>query len=95
MAIVAGVVLAVLVVGPLVLAFTPSRQRDPQEGMAIGCLMMFSSAMLIPSGLLAWGHFGVHPTLVKVIFWVLTAIVAYVAVAGTAMTIIRYRKQRR
>jgi len=95
MAIVAGVILAVLVIGPVAIAVKPSRHPDPQDGMAVGCLMMFSFAMLVPAGLLAWGHFGGHPALVKVIFWTLAAVVAYVALAGTAMTIVRRRKQRR
>ena len=55
MAIIAGVILAVLVIGPFVVAIMPSRQHDPQQGMAVGCLMMFSFAMLVPGGLLAFG----------------------------------------
>ena len=95
MAIIAGVILAVLVVVPFVVAIMPSRQPDPQRGMAVGCLMMFSFATLIPGGLLAWGHFGGHPGIVKTIFWILAVVVGYVAVMGTAMTIVRYRKKRR
>jgi hypothetical protein len=95
MAIVAGVILAVLAVVPIVLAIMPPRQPDPQRGMAVGCLMMFSFATLVPGGLLAWGHFGGHPGIVKTIFWILAAIVGYVAVMATAMTIVRYRKARR
>ena len=95
MAIIAGVILAVLVIVPLVVAIMPSRQHDPQQGMAVGCLMMCSFAMLIPCALLAWGHFGGHSMLVRVIFWILAAAVAYGAVMGTAMMIVRHRKERR
>ena len=95
MAAVAAVILAVLVIAPFVVAIIPSRHRDPQDGQAVGCLMMASFSMLIPLALLAWGHFGRHPALVKVIFWILVAGVGYVAVMGTAMGIVRARKLRR
>ena len=94
MAIVAGVILAVLAVVPFVVAILPARQPDPQRGMAVGCLLMFSLATLVPAGLLAWGHFGGHPTLVRTIFWILAVAVAYGAVMGV-VTIVQYRKQRR
>jgi len=94
MAIIAAVILAVLVVGPFLLAITPSRHRDPQDGMAVGFLMMFSFTMLIPAALLAWAHFARHPIVVKIIFWTLAALACYVAIAGTTMTIIRSRKLR-
>jgi hypothetical protein len=95
MALLTALILAALVIVPFIIAITPSRHRDPQIGMAIGCLMMFSFTMLIPSTLLAWAHFAGHPTVVKVIFWLLTAAACYVAIAWTADTVIRYRRQHR
>jgi hypothetical protein len=94
MTLIAAVILAALVIVPLIIAFTPSRHRDPQDGMAIGFLMLFSVTMLLPGGLLAWAHFAGHPGVVRVIFWLLMAVMAYVAVAWTADTLIRRRKQR-
>src|SRR5688500_11860031 len=95
MAIIAGVVLAVLAVVPFVVAMMPARQHDPQRGMAVGCLMMFSVAMLIPGALLAWGYYRGHAGIVRTIFWILAAVVAYATVMGTAMTIVKSRKERR
>ena len=95
MALLAAIVLAALVIVPFLIAITPSRHRDPQEGMAIGCLMMFSFTMLLPSSLLTWAHFAGHPVVVQILFWLLTAVLTYVAIAGTAMTLIRHRKLRR
>jgi hypothetical protein len=94
MAAIAGVIVAAVMIGLFVVAILPPRQRDPQHGQAVGCLMMSSFAMLIPGGLLAWGHFGGHPTLVKVVFWIVVVVAGYVAVMGTAMSIVRARKMR-
>ena len=90
MALVAAVILAILVIAPLIISILP-RPHDPQAGVGIGCPMMLSLALLVPSGLLAWGHYGGHPTLVKVIFWALVVVVGYVAVMGTAMLVARLR----
>ena len=91
---VAGVILAIAVIVPFAVAVTPSRHRDPQDGMAIGFLIFVSFVMLIPAGLLAWGHFGGHPMLVKVIFWIVVVVATYVGVMLTAMTVVERSRAR-
>jgi hypothetical protein len=95
MAAIAGMIVAAVMIGLFVVAIVPPRQRDPQHGMAVGCLMMCSFTMLLPGGLLAWGHFGGHPTMVKVVFWIVVVVAGYFAVMGTSMSIVRARKLRR
>ena len=48
----------------------------------------------VAGGLLAWGHFGGHPALVKVIFWIVIVVATYVVVMLTAMTVVKRARQR-
>ena len=91
---VAGMILAIAVIVPFAVAITPSRHRDPQDGQAIGFLMFVSFCMLIPGALLAWGYFGGHSVLVKVIFWIVVIIAAYILVMLTAMTVVERSRAR-
>ena len=95
MAIVAGVLIgAVFVVIPIVL-MSPKKTHDPHDGMAVGCLMMFLVAMLVPAGLLIYGVVGNHPKLVRFMFWATVLPNAWAAFGiVTDKTIKSVRKRR-
>lgn len=66
MAIVAGVGLAIWILGPAYVLLKPTKQRDPQAGQAIGCLALFIIPGVVLAVLLVVGVVWDVPVLIKI-----------------------------
>jgi hypothetical protein len=70
MAITAGILLTLYLVGILFALLAPTRQHDPQRGVAVGCLMIVAGAILVLGLALGLGVFFDWPWMINIIFWI-------------------------
>jgi Na+/H+ antiporter NhaD/arsenite permease-like protein len=69
MAIVAGIGLAIWILGPAYALLKPMKQRDPQAGQAIGCLALFIIPGVVLAMLLVVGLVWDVPVLIRVPYY--------------------------
>lgn len=91
MDIVAGVIIAAYLGGITYALLAPTRQPDPQRGMAVGCLVI----CLVPGALLMIallvGYFAEMPRLVSALFYLCVVPAAWLLINLAALP---YRKHR-
>src|SRR5262245_46441748 len=93
MTLIAGVLLAAYLIGVLYALLTPPRQRDPQYGMAIGCLTMVALFIAGLGGLLAMGAVFDLRWLVRIIFFI--AVFPGLSLTGSFFyNLVRRRRER-
>jgi hypothetical protein len=94
MAVAAGVAIALYLgfIGYGLLA--PVKQRDPQMGMAVGCLTLLLIPGIVLAAMLAIGVIGHVEKLVRVTFWVTVIPIAWVLVGLAAQPIFWLKRRR-
>jgi hypothetical protein len=95
MAAVTGVILIAYVGGIAYALLAPRRQRHPEDGMAVGCLMLAAIPGVLVGLLVVAGLVWDIPTLVRWPFYGATTIAGYVLVMLAAQPIIRAIRNRR
>lgn len=92
--IIAAVGLAVWIIGTIVVLLLPVRQRDPQHGMAVGCLLIFLAAGLVLAAVLAAGVYWDIAWLINILFAVIGFPLALLVLNLAAQPFIKARRRR-
>lgn len=79
MIIITGVGLAGWVLIPPIAILAPRRQRDPHDGMAVGCLLMIMIPGVLLAGMFAAGLIWHIPLLVRITFYIVVVPLVLVA----------------
>ena len=86
----AGLYLGAILYGLL----SPRPQRSPQDGMAVGCLMIAAMPGVVLAVLLWVGVALGKSGLVRVLFYVTVFPLGYVLIMGIAMAVMKWRERR-
>ena len=73
----------------------PAKQHHPEDGMAIGCLMIAMIAAIALAALLLIGVVASVPLLIKIAFYVTVVPLGYVVIGVIVAPILHYRRKRR
>jgi hypothetical protein len=95
MAIVAGVGLAIWILGPAYALLKPTKQRDPQAGQAIGCLALFIIPGVLLAVLLVAGLTWDVPVLIRVPYYCVVWPLILIALNAVGYFISKALKRKR